>query len=58
MHDLYGLEPYWKTAYFGPYGWVSTWTNQEDSWEQLKPLLLEAYCLAAPKSFVKQVAQS
>jgi hypothetical protein len=48
-------EPYWKTPYFGQYGWVSTWANETDSWNELKPLLFEAYCLAAPKSLLKQV---
>ncbi|MDF2669942.1 MAG: phosphoribosylglycinamide formyltransferase [Paenibacillus sp.] len=47
-------EPYWKTPYFGQYGWVSTWANQADSWEELGPLLKEAYLLAAPKTLVKQ----
>ncbi|RKN70592.1 MmcQ/YjbR family DNA-binding protein [Paenibacillus ginsengarvi] len=48
---------YWKTAYFGQYGWVSTWANQPDSGEELKPLLFEAYCLSAPQSLVKPFIQ-
>jgi predicted DNA-binding protein (MmcQ/YjbR family) len=50
-------EPYWKTPYFGQYGWVSTWANEPDSWEQLRPLLFEAYCLAAPRNLSKQMLQ-
>lgn len=50
-------ESYWKTAYFGQYGWVSTRADETNSWEKLKPLLFEAYCLSAPKSLVKQVIQ-
>jgi predicted DNA-binding protein (MmcQ/YjbR family) len=48
-------EQYWKTPYFGQYGWVSTWANQPESWEELKPLLKEAYVLAAPKSLLKLI---
>lgn len=42
-------EPYWKTPYFGQYGWVSTWANQPECWEELRPLLREAYYQSAPK---------
>jgi hypothetical protein len=50
-------EPYWKTAYFGQYGWVSTWANDPDSWEKLESLLFEAYCLSAPKILVAKMLQ-
>lgn len=49
-------EPYWKTAYFGRHGWVSTRATTPGCWEELKPLLLEAYQLTAPKSVLKQTA--
>jgi predicted DNA-binding protein (MmcQ/YjbR family) len=48
-------QPYWKTPYIGQHGWVSTWANEPDCWSELGPLLVEGYCLAAPKNLVKQV---
>lgn len=47
--------PYWKTPYIGQHGWVSTFALEPDCWSELEPLIVEGYCLAAPKSLVKQV---
>lgn len=46
---------FWKTPYIGQHGWVSTYAAAPDSWIELEPLIVEGYCLAAPKSLVKEV---
>ncbi len=48
-------EPYWKTPYVGQHGWVSTWAKEPRIWADLGPLIVEGYCLAAPKSLAKMV---
>lgn len=47
--------PYWKTPYIGQHGWVSTSANTPGCWSDLEPLIVEGYCLAAPKRLVRQV---
>jgi hypothetical protein len=44
--------PYFKTPYIGQHGWVSIKSPQ--NWDELEPLLKEAYLRAAPKRLAKQ----
>jgi predicted DNA-binding protein (MmcQ/YjbR family) len=46
---------YIKTPYIGHHGWVSTKPGEPLDWDELGPLLKEAYLRAAPKRLVKQM---
>jgi len=41
---------FFKTPYIGQHGWVSFPADEDVRWkEEIAPLVLEAYCLAAPR---------
>jgi len=46
-------DAYFKTPYIGHHGWVSVRSVQSINWHEIEPLLVEAYCRAAPKRLAK-----
>jgi hypothetical protein len=43
-------------AYVGPKGWLGLWLDlAEIDWVEIEELILDAYCLTAPKKLVAQV---
>jgi predicted DNA-binding protein (MmcQ/YjbR family) len=46
---------YTKTPYIGQHGWVSIAFGDEIDWDELGPLLEEAYLRAAPKRLAQRV---
>lgn len=56
---LIGSNPdrYFMPKYVGPKGWVGVWLTHPAGidWDELEELILESYCLIAPKKLADQV---
>jgi phosphoribosylglycinamide formyltransferase-1 len=43
-------------AYVGPKGWLGLWLDLPDiDWDEVEEVVLDAYCLTAPKKLVAEV---
>lgn len=56
---LVGAHPdrYFVPKYVGPKGWVGVWLTHPSGidWDEVEELILESYCLIAPKKLADQV---
>ena len=51
-------QPYYeKPMYIGRHGWVSLRESDPVPWEEIKGLVLEAYCRTAPQRLLKELMQ-
>ncbi|TDF96754.1 MmcQ/YjbR family DNA-binding protein [Paenibacillus piri] len=48
-------DDYFKTPYIGHHGWVSVASVAKMQWDEVEPLIAEAYRRAAPKRILKQL---
>lgn len=50
-------DRYFVPKYVGPKGWVGVWLTQPlgIDWDEMTELILESYCLIAPKKLAAQV---
>ncbi|HEY1826926.1 MAG TPA: MmcQ/YjbR family DNA-binding protein [Acidimicrobiales bacterium] len=53
-------DRYYVPKYVGSKGWVGVWLTHPEGidWDELEELILEAYCLIAPKTLVKEWERS
>jgi len=51
-------DRYVRTPYIGQHGWVSLRSTEDVDWKEVEELLVEGYCLAAPKRLVKQLMET
>jgi predicted DNA-binding protein (MmcQ/YjbR family) len=47
--------PYYRTPYIGQHGWVSIAEPLSHDWPEVEELIMDAYCLAAPKRLARRV---
>jgi hypothetical protein len=54
---LVGSDPgrFFRPPYVGHHGWVGTWLDVEQDWEELADLVEESYRMTAPKRLVGQI---
>lgn len=45
-------ERYFVPPYVGKHGWVGLWLDADQDWDFVSDLILESYCLTAPKKLV------
>jgi hypothetical protein len=58
-HALADAQPdrYHIPSYVGPKGWLGLWLDLPDvDWDEVADIVLDAYCLTAPKRLVAAVA--
>jgi hypothetical protein len=50
-------DRYFVPKYVGPKGWVGVWLSRPAGidWDEVEELILESYCLIAPKKLADQV---
>ena len=46
---------FFKPPYVGPSGWIGVILDQKTDWAGLRELLMDGYCLVAPKKLVKEL---
>jgi hypothetical protein len=54
---LVGSQParFFRPPYVGHHGWVGTWLDVEQDWDELADLVEESYRMTAPKRLVAQL---
>jgi hypothetical protein len=54
---LAGSQPdrFFRPPYVGHHGWVGTWLDVEQDWDELADLVEESYRMTAPKRLVAQL---
>lgn len=45
-------ESYFVPPYVGKHGWVGLWLDADQDWNFINDLILDSYCLTAPKKLV------
>src|SRR3982750_741711 len=55
--SLVGSESkrFFVPPYVGHHGWVGIWLDVEQDWNLLEDLIIESYCLTAPKKLISQL---
>jgi hypothetical protein len=55
---LVGSDParFFRPPYVGHHGWVGTWLDVEQDWDEIADLVEESYRMTAPKRLVAQLA--
>ncbi|WP_129669691.1 MmcQ/YjbR family DNA-binding protein [Phytoactinopolyspora endophytica] len=48
-------ERYFRPPYVGHRGWAGVYLDVDVDWEEVRELVIDAYCVVAPKSLVAQV---
>ena len=50
-------ERYFVPPYVGQHGWIGVWLDVDQEWDFVADLILESYCITAPKRLVKLLTQ-
>jgi len=51
-------ERFFVPPYVGQHGWVGVWMDVEQDWNFIEDLIIESYCITAPKRLVKLLKQN
>jgi hypothetical protein len=50
-------ERFFVPPYVGPSGWVGVWLDRQADWTDLADLILDSYCLVAPKRLLAELTR-
>ena len=50
-------ERFFVPPYVGQHGWIGVWLDVDQEWDFVADLILESYCITAPKRLVKLLTQ-
>jgi predicted DNA-binding protein (MmcQ/YjbR family) len=51
-------ERFFVPPYVGHRGWIGVWLDVDQDWTFIEDLIIESYCLTAPKKLVNQLKSS
>jgi hypothetical protein len=51
-------ERFFVPPYVGQHGWIGVWLDVEQDWNFIKDLIIDSYCITAPKRLVKLLKSS
>lgn len=51
-------ERFFVPPYVGKHGWIGVWLDVDQDWNFIEDLIIESYCITAPKRLVAQLKQN
>ncbi|MBI1278606.1 MAG: MmcQ/YjbR family DNA-binding protein [Anaerolineaceae bacterium] len=51
-------ERFFVPPYVGHHGWIGVWLDVEQDWNFIESLIIDSYCITAPKRLIKLLKQA